>query len=287
MNNKTKIMLGLSVLTAGTLAAGATGTLAWFTTNKTATATYKNITAVGTQGNIKAAITTLNGDVADNTNGAAVTVANSTAKISDVSSNDGITFYQPDWKGAAGNGTNIEFNKINTVTGVSGYYLQYLVTITNQSEDDVADNTVKLDLSGITIDGEATLANWTRVALNLGVKKTTDGKFLEKDDTKTDEQKTFVIQNDIASGNCRFVNPNKENHGSTMGSVLDDVEGIKKASAIDSTNAIEIASSLAKGATISVGVSVWLEGTMADTQETAKGKAVNVSLTFTASSTTK
>ena len=49
-------MLGLSVLTAGTLAAGATGTLAWFTTNKTATATYKIIVAVGTQGNIKATI---------------------------------------------------------------------------------------------------------------------------------------------------------------------------------------------------------------------------------------
>ena len=50
-------MLGLSALTAGTLAAGATGTLAWSTTNKTATAVYNKITAQGTQGNLNISIT--------------------------------------------------------------------------------------------------------------------------------------------------------------------------------------------------------------------------------------
>ena len=45
MKTKAKLVLALSVLTAGTAVAGATGTFAWFTTNRSATLVYSNVTA--------------------------------------------------------------------------------------------------------------------------------------------------------------------------------------------------------------------------------------------------
>ena len=117
MNNKTKIMLGLSALTAGTLAAGATGTLAWFTTNKTATATYQKVTVIGTQGNLNVAIEGVT--TGSGTSQAGTTTTAQGGTISDVSSKDGLTFYQPDWKGNAGN--HAEVNSIKNVSDKKGY----------------------------------------------------------------------------------------------------------------------------------------------------------------------
>ena len=119
MNNKTKIMLGLSALTAGTLAAGATGTLAWFTTNKTATATYKNIVAVGTQGNIKATISGVTDNaIKTKTEGNDFEATGSASKMSDVSSKDGMKFAQPDWVSKAGS----DFHSIKDVSTLPGYF---------------------------------------------------------------------------------------------------------------------------------------------------------------------
>ena len=149
MNNKTKIMLGLSVLTAGTLAAGATGTLAWFTTNKTATATYNNIKVVGTQGNLGVEIKAVNGDatIANDAEHATSTATGTGAFTSDVSSNDGIHFYQPDWTSVSGTADNVAFNKVNNVSNKTGYFTQYQITITNKASEDAA--TVNVALKGL------------------------------------------------------------------------------------------------------------------------------------------
>ena len=96
-------MLGLSALTAGTLAAGATGTLAWFTTNKTATAVYNKITAQGTQGNLNISITGVTDADANGSEGKTTEAASTISKTADVSSTNGLTFAQPDWKAEAGN----------------------------------------------------------------------------------------------------------------------------------------------------------------------------------------
>ncbi len=102
MNTKTKLMLGLSVLTAGTLAAGATGTFAWFTTNKTAVAKYTSIVAKADTRKLKVTMGTLtdSGLTTEETNydesksewKDEVKLSSTASYTSDISSGDGMTF---------------------------------------------------------------------------------------------------------------------------------------------------------------------------------------------------
>ena len=280
-------MLGLSALTAGTLAAGATGTLAWFTTNKTATATYNNITAQGTTSALKISIAgvTQNTTV---TQGTADNIASATGgMVSDVSSKNGINFYQPDWKGNSGNGDAVEFNSILDVTKKPGYFVQYMVTVS--LGDETADtNKYDFSLTEIKItaasDTANNLANWTRVAINTVVENDTDNHILKEG---TDNV-TYLFQNVTTNdSDKKYVNPLKEGHGNTMKSVLDSCEP-RKASDVNSTTA-KITAEAWKGKTqtdksVTLGVSVWMEGTIADNQNNAKnpGESVSVSLTFSA-----
>ena len=52
MKTKSKLLLALSALTVGTVAAGTTATFAWFTTNRTAEAHMTNVTASNRNGNL-------------------------------------------------------------------------------------------------------------------------------------------------------------------------------------------------------------------------------------------
>ena len=272
MNNKTKIMLGLSVLTAGTLAAGATGTLAWFTTNKTATATYQRVTVVGTQGSLNVAIEGVTNG-AGSTKEAGTTATAQGGTVSDVSSNDGITFYQPDWKDQAGNEN--EVNSAKPVSDKDGYFVQYLVNVSNASTEGTS---IKASLTGLTItvtkDGQsAEMAKWVRVAILPGATKKTDSAFLEKGNATATLYQTDTTLN-------KYVN----------GITLKDENKMT----IDTTTVLEAKSTLAKELAISdnlqpnkansatVGVAVWVEGTNADKQEAIKGAEISVSLTFSA-----
>lgn len=288
MNNKTKIMLGLSVLTAGTLAAGATGTLAWFTTNKTATATYNNIKVQGTQGNLNVSIkgVTAYGNNADFSPSA---TANGESFISDVSSQDGLTFAQPNWKTSAGNDENLEINGVNTVTEAPGYFTQYIVTIKNVSKKEGADDTnaavstkLNVSLSSVSITAGTTSGthalNWTRVAINKNVvaKETDKNSYLVPESGKTASLLAF-FQNEDKTKN-QYVSNVPTTDPITMGQVL---KACDKAPTLSSETKAENFITLANNESIDLGVSVWLEGTMADTQDTAKGEQVAVTLTFT------
>lgn len=66
MKTKAKLVLALSVLTAGTAVAGATGTFAWFTTNRSATLIYNNISAVNNHGTLKVELKKLSDGKAGN-----------------------------------------------------------------------------------------------------------------------------------------------------------------------------------------------------------------------------
>lgn len=63
-----------------------------------------------------------------------------------------------------------------------------------------------------------------------------------------------------------------------MGQVLKDCD---KAPTLSSETKAENFVTLENNTSITLGVSVWLEGTMADAQDTAKGEQVAVTLTFT------
>ena len=280
MNNKTKIMLGLSALTAGTLAAGATGTLAWFTTNKTATATYNNITVQGTQGNLNVSIkgvTTYGND--------AIFGASAETKgkgfISDVSSQDGLVFTQPNWEGGASNKGETRIKGVNTVTDKPGYFTQYLVTIKNVSvqKEDASISTstnLKVSLSSVSIEGGTNAQTWTRVAINKNVKaadETKDSYLVPNDEGAT---LLAFFQNEIEDKN-QYVS-NAETSSNTMGEVTKICATNPTSSA--NTQVTDFIT-LKNNESVTLGVSVWLEGTIAEAQDTAKGEQVAVKLTFT------
>ncbi len=282
MNNKTKIMLGLSVLTAGTLAAGATGTFAWFTTNKTATATYNNIIAVGTQGNLQASILGLTTSTVKGEQGTNTTATGSKSFISDVSSNDGVAFVQPDWAGESGNTKAI--NSLETVTGKAGYYTQYSVTLTNVAtadNDDAVGGKIKVDLTSITITcadfTEAT--NWVRVSIFKTYETSTLGT---SDKYISSGTSLGVYTNTVTTGtNDKYVKGTKTESEKTY---LDlETSSVKSASDL-STNPVEVSDSLLRNASVTIGVSVWLEGTANgdNSQDSVKGKTVSIALGFTA-----
>ena len=281
MNNKTKIMLGLSVLTAGTLAAGATGTLAWFTTNKTATAVYNKITAQGTQGNLTISITGVTDATAKGTEGKTTEAASAFSKTADVSSTNGLTFAQPDWKAEAGNSKS--YYKVKDVSTETGFFTQYIVSITNKGE-----GTVNLYLDGSSAIGgtetghDLSLQQWTRVAIIVGAKsengflKTTKTKadyLFQKKPVSEENAKKYIAPTDDAGDALTLLdcNPTPVNSFETV------------ASATDETLAKQIVKeNVAAGETVEVGVAVWLEGTMQDDQDNAKTGKISITLGFAA-----
>ncbi len=271
MNTKTKLMLGLSVLTAGTLAAGATGTFAWFTTNKSATATYSNILAAGTQGNLQASIAGITDATATGAQSKDTTASATKSNTSDVSSKDGISFAQPDWVGQSGNDDAVTFNSIKNVTSKSGYYTQYAVNLYNvaaEGGNSTAAN-VKVNLTGVEISGEDFIKQNVRVAIIAEGYTTTSG-YITAGTTlgvfSNNTQTTYVLAQD------------------TTGTMADAKknDATITAAAASLTTAITVKDSLASGSNCTVGVAVWLEGTLADNQDTAIGQNVSVKLTFNA-----
>ena len=264
-------MLGLSALTAGTLAAGATGTLAWFTTNKTATATYQKVTVVGTQGNLSVAIEGVtNGTGSTKDPGPAVTAEGGT--ISDVSSKDGLTFYQPDWKNRAGNDEKV--NSVKPVSDKDGYFVQYLVKVSNASSEGTA---IKAGLSGLTItvtkDGQsAALADWVRVAILPGATKKADKNFLEKGATDATLYQTNTTLDSYVDGTTL-------NDGSMT---ISHTTILEAKSTLDAELPISDNLQPNSGNAATVGVAVWIEGTSATSQDDIKNAQISVALTFTA-----
>ena len=182
MKTKAKLVLALSVLTAGTAVAGATGTFAWFTTNRSATLTYSKVTAVTSNSKLRVVMgtltdgTTKTADNYDSNNKKfkdEITLESTGSFTSDVSSPDGMNFLKPEWKGQAGN--NNEVFDVKNVTGQSfaaglngGYYTQYYFMVQN---DGVSPTHVFLnEKTGIfpvesTKDEDKALASWSRVAI--------------------------------------------------------------------------------------------------------------------------
>ncbi len=283
MNTKTKLMLGLSALTAGTLAAGATGTFAWFTTNKTATATYSKITAQAKNGNLQALITGLTETTVKSNEGNYAYSASASGTIAgtaDVSSQDGIVFGQPNWQGEASNDGTTVIDGIKNVTAKSagtGYFTQYKVSVKNvEAGNDGAATVgkVKVSLTGVVISGDAELAKWTRVAINIGATAISTDDRLNKGTT------TVLYQNDITTTDYKNYVLGGDTSSKTMGEALKTVETTMALAQATLTDKVVVASELESNKDVEIGVSVWMEGTMANKQDEAKGKSVNVALTF-------
>ena len=275
MNTKTKMMLGLSVLTAGTLAAGATGTFAWFTTNKTVTATYNKIQVVGMQGNLKAQIKGVTDSEVTTEYVTDPSITAGASYTSDVSSTDGLTFAQPDWVKEAGNSKS--YNKVKNVTKESKYFTQYLISFNNVSgdHDDADASKVSVILTGVSITGDSNAVKWARVAINTNVTADTTNKILSSGTGNT----TYLYQSSVTDATSKYVAPVE-----TAGTALNLVSCTPTPVATNSITDTTVVASLEKGeANVkTIGVSVWLEGTMTgdESQDLAKGEQLNVALTF-------
>lgn len=291
MKTKAKLVLALSVLTAGTAVAGATGTFAWFTTNRSATLTYSKVTAQSSNAKLQVTLGGItdggltaksNYNDKDGSFADAITLTSAKSFTTDVSSVDGKKFFKPDWKGVAGNNADV-YSVKEATDGFTQFY--FTVKNTGNTKTHVFFNegtAVKADAAGNAAD--AALAQWTRVAV------------LEaKDSTKTpkvgdaaDAALKVMFENEVSGANkgqgiaSTTVTENK----ATITNVEDSTHHVGAFAAVTSgvtatSNNKAYLGELAPDATKAYIVSVWLEGTEADDQDTAAGGAVDVTLKLT------
>ncbi len=304
MKTKAKLVLALSVLTAGTAVAGATGTFAWFTTNRSATLTYSKVTAVTSNSKLRVVMGTLtdgttktvdNYDSSNKKFKDEITLDSAASYTSDVSSPDGMNFFKPEWKGQAGN--NNEVFDVKNVTGeafanglTGGYYTQYYFMVQN---DGVSPTHVFLNEKTGIFPVEATkvadkaLASWSRVAIldtNL-----TAGVAPEKDQTTYTNKIIFEANAaDGVTANKKLAidaeNPfklgsdgkTKTINTKTVTTKVGDFGTV--VSGTSKTTDAGYLCELAAGAKRYFVVSVWMEGTENDNQDDAIGGAIKITL---------
>lgn len=280
MKTKSKLLLALSALTVGTVAAGATGTYAWFTASRNATMNITNITATNTRGNLNIGYFDLKAEAKVNGNTSNTVDFNVTTPLYDVSSRDGATFYAPVW----GTGdTPIAYK--TTTDG----YLTFGIVLSNQGTDPISCYFDSAN-SSITGAGNEPLARWTKVAINS--------------QGSGDAQPTSFGTNDITQpGHFVFM---QNTEGSEAGSLKTYVDGITTddtatyqeednffttVASVDpmptnGTNDEQLACYLGdiEGTTGSnylyVTVSIWMEGAIVQNQNDASGKTISIKLAF-------
>ena len=296
MNNKTKIMLGLSALTAGTLAAGATGTLAWFSTNKTAKATYSKITAKASTAKIKLTIGKLSDDSIEkdvsNLNEKnewldSVSLQGGTKSFTtDLSSGDGKTFKKPTWASQAGNEQDV--TSLANVTEAGESYTQFYVELENTGTSPVEvflNQDTKITPSNSEKNADVALSCWSRAAV---IDYGTEAK-PTKDSVLTAKETQYVFENQgtaaYTANVSNFVTGLGENKKLTMGTFAEGIHKVGEFATVSETSKKEKAdgylTQLAASAKHYYVISVWMEGTENDNQDIANDGSIDVTLGFT------
>lgn len=295
MKTKAKLVLALSVLTAGTAVAGATGTFAWFTTNRSATLTYSKVTAQSSNAKLEVTMGsftengagTVTNKKQDGSFEPAISFAASNSYTTDVSSIDGKKFFKPDWKGQAGN--NNEAYSVKDVTESKKDFTQFYFTVTNNGN---AETHVFLDagtkVSASTTAGDnaskdAALAKWTRVAVLDAKKKTAP---VVGDVAGADLKVLFENTDGSSTKNLGIAsNTLTESNTPTLSTIGDEKHVIGDFAAVISgtteTTHKGYLGKLTAGDTQAFVVSVWLEGTESNNQDAAAGGSVDVTLKLT------
>ncbi len=306
MNNKTKIMLGLSVLTAGTLAAGATGTFAWFTTNKSAKATYSKITASSTRGDLQIEMNGIS-EVAtnseknynyDSTTGKTaykdITITGSTSSgMTDISSHDGLTFKKPNWVSASGNDEKVDTTAPFQKTASGTDYTKFWIKVTNAGNakanvflDSKTVITATTSSDTAQTNKNTALARWTRLAVVEATDSTTAPtdtstgslKWLVENSGTTGDTKTKYVKEATTEGALTLEAVSTDTHVLIGGGDTD-----KKFTTISDTTdttATGYLFTLDADSSKYLICSVWCEGTENDNQNDAIGGSIDVTLNF-------
>lgn len=280
MKTKSKLLLALSALTVGTVAAGATGTYAWFTASRTATMNITNITATNTRGNLNIGYFDLEDSASVTGNTTNTVELSSDTPLYDVSSRDGQTFYAPVW------GTGAEPIAYKTTT--EGY-LTFGIVLSNQGTDPISCYFDSAN-SSITGSGNEPLARWTKVAINAQEKGaqqpasfgtndiTTPGHFVFMENSNEDEAGslskyitgTSTSETGTYSGGDHFFTtvkgvdpmPTDNKNNEELACYLGDIEGTTGSNYLYVT------------------VAIWMEGAIVQNQNDASGKTINIKLAF-------
>lgn len=308
MKTKAKLILAMSVLTAGVVAAGATGTFAWFQTNRAAELTYSTVTATKNAGNLDAWIgaenETKNGwnDAAqaqssDGKKKASASV-DAVTKVSDISSRDGISFCKPIWKTVSGEGQPVSKYEEGE-RGVDYSTFWFKVTNTGNTPIQVYLNSgtgIVAATKDKTEDENA--AKFTRIAINETTQEGVTGKATYELPTLTEKSTTWLIEN-TAGITANYL---PYDSGAADGSLASSVSLAKTGinhfvgglPAVNTTSyttlgtqmigKLDAANKESGTKTRYYVVSVWLEGTKDDGNDfqNAANGAVNITLDLTA-----
>ena len=293
MKTKSKLVLALAVLTAGTAFAGASGTFAWFSVNRSAILSYSKVTAQATGPNLEAKfLATIPGVTSTLSNGADTQTATSSASYTaDISSADGVTMAKPNWITEAG-AANTPIAGVSKVTDVSKYFTRFIIKVTNTAADGQGDLDLYLDTncaitpnstSGDNVTKDASLAKWTRVGVvYLG---TTSPTNVDGWDAKGGIKPVVFENADAGSTKGQYVEVNPSANtlayapipSTTNYSTAVSTDFVVNSSSTRSSKNF-IGTVEDNNTTVYLGVTVWMEGTELANQDSAKDGAVDIKI---------
>lgn len=302
MKTKAKLILAMSVLTAGVVAAGATGTFAWFTTNRAAQLNYTSVTAMKNAGNLNVFMGvensdgngwgTTNEEAKVPLNGSMATASLPAAShMSDVSSQDGVSFYKPVWKTVSGTGAALD--RIDPGARAVDYSVFYfkVVNMGTRSLEVYLNSSTSITGAPSEIPTETTANNaaakYTRFAINPAAKNG-ENDYPVINLAVPGTGKTWTVENKTGESSDGLVLDNTKTTVATNKTIdatkvnLFELGGSPAIQAITSASKVEEQKlcTLAASETAYFHVSVWLEGTKSDAEEFQKaaGGKVNILL---------
>lgn len=292
MKTKSKLLVALSALTVGTVAAGATATYAWFTTSRTANASFNNITAKNPNGSLSISIDNAKGLQSPSGNGTASASATfGTDPLIDLSSKDGTYFYS-DYVSSG----NSSFGSTNTPDSYVEYkqstgFVQFTLTITNTADSGIGSLDVYLDPANTSInpvtdsdEHDEAMADWIRVAIAKHASATSTHTMTDLTSAGNlvfmDNDNGSDVDNQYVNSEGTIATYSGENFYSTIGSIpsVDAQDG--DGAAANTTSVSNYVGTIAGGQSIYLSCAIWLEGTCA-ISDLADGGLVNVVLGFT------
>jgi len=297
MKTKSKLVLALAVLTAGTAFAGASGTFAWFTVNRSAVLTYKSVTAQATGPNLEANFLAPVANVTSTYSADSKSASAAASYTSDISSGDGVAMAKPNWVSSAGE-ANTDIAGVSQVYDASKFFTRFIIKVDNTAAAGQGNLMLFLDTTcAITAtndggvpgqaDKNAALAKWTRVgvvylgtsapaaaaswaestwAANGGIKpiifENADGGSVKDKYVAVAPTANKLLYADLPSGTTHTTDV-------ATAFVVDSSSNTSSGNYIGTVNA---------ASSVYLGVTVWLEGTEKGVQDSANGGAVDITI---------
>jgi hypothetical protein len=139
MKNKTKVVLGLAAMLAGTVGVAGVSTFAWFTTQNTATVSFADAHVVSDNASIVVQYEAIANNGIDSsqvtagrdTAGGTVTITGASVDCRDISGN-GKNFYRPHWTTYPTAADTMQDLTISSFSSSKTYWVEYGIDVTNK-----------------------------------------------------------------------------------------------------------------------------------------------------------